>query len=58
MPTWNSDQRREAISKPGKGLQLSAHEIQKLKEATLQAGGIGEAAKQALAENERRFGKR
>lgn len=58
MPTWNPDQRREALSKPGKGQKLSAHEVRKLQEATLQAGGIGEAAKRALAENEKRFGRR
>jgi len=58
MATWNTSDRNVAFTKAAGGEKLSDFEIRKLKELGTQAGGLGAAARKAVADDEKRFGKR
>lgn len=58
MSTWNPADRQAALDRAAKGEKLSDFEFGKLQEATHQSGRWGTAAKKAVAEDEKRFGKR
>lgn len=58
IQTWTPAERQAALDKAHEGKKLTDHEVRKLTEATSQAGRFGGAAKAALAEDEKRFGKR
>ena len=55
--TWTNADHQAALQAAKNGT-ADKYQQTKLAEAAKQAGPRGEAAKQALAENERRFGKR
>ncbi len=48
MATWNPSDRAAAIAKGNAGGTLTAHERNKLIEASLQAGRFGDDARRAL----------
>lgn len=58
MGTWNPADRQSALDRAAKGEKLSDFELRKLREATHQSGHWGTASKQAITEDEKRFGKR
>lgn len=58
MATWNPADRQAALDRVAEGKKLSDFEIQKLREAGRQIGFWGTASKQAIAKDEKRFGKR
>lgn len=58
MATWNTSDRNVAFSKAAGGEKLSDFERRKLAELGSQAGKLGTAARKAVADDEKRFGKR
>ena len=58
MPTWNVFDRNVAFTKVAGGEKLSDFERRKLAELGSQAGGLGAAARKAVAKDEKQFGKR